>query len=94
MNEDFLGAYGENLLKETLIPAVEELDQAYQKYMTDPEFMAELDMDFQHYVGRPSPLYHAPPGALVGRRPSFSLSAKISIIPARIKLIIPLDRSY
>jgi tryptophan synthase beta chain len=27
--------------------------------MTDPEFMAELDMDFQHYVGRPSPLYHA-----------------------------------
>ena len=53
------GPYGGLFVAETLIPAVEELDQAYQKYMTDPEFMAELDMDFQHYVGRPSPLYHA-----------------------------------
>ncbi len=53
------GPYGGLFIAETLIPAVEELDQAYQKYMTDPEFMAELDKDFQHYVGRPSPLYHA-----------------------------------
>ena len=53
------GPYGGIFVAETLIPAVEELDQAYQKYMTDPEFMAELDKDFQHYVGRPSPLYHA-----------------------------------
>ncbi|SMG63661.1 tryptophan synthase subunit beta [methanotrophic bacterial endosymbiont of Bathymodiolus sp.] len=53
------GPYGGLFVAETLIPAVEELDQAYQKYMTDPEFMAELDMDFQLYVGRPSPLYHA-----------------------------------
>jgi tryptophan synthase beta subunit len=41
------GPYGGLFVAETLIPAVEELDQAYQKYMTDPEFMAELDMDFQ-----------------------------------------------
>lgn len=53
------GPYGGLFVAETLIPAVEELDHAYQKYMTDPEFMAELDKDFQHYVGRPSPLYHA-----------------------------------
>ncbi|TXK94556.1 tryptophan synthase subunit beta [Methylococcaceae bacterium CS1] len=53
------GPYGGLFIAETLIPAVEELDEAYQKYMTDPEFMAELDKDFQHYVGRPSPLYHA-----------------------------------
>ncbi len=53
------GPYGGLFIAETLIPAVEELDQAYQKYMTDAEFMAELDKDFQHYVGRPSPLYHA-----------------------------------
>lgn len=53
------GPYGGLFIAETLIPAVEELDEAYQKYMTDPEFMTELDKDFQHYVGRPSPLYHA-----------------------------------
>jgi len=53
------GPYGGLFVAETLIPAVEELDQAYRKYMTDAEFMAELDKDFQHYVGRPSPLYHA-----------------------------------
>ena len=53
------GPYGGLFVAETLIPAVEELDEAYQKYMTDAEFMAELDKDFQYYVGRPSPLYHA-----------------------------------
>ena len=53
------GPYGGLFIAETLIPAVEELDAAYQQYMTDPEFMAELDKDFQYYVGRPSPLYHA-----------------------------------
>lgn len=53
------GPYGGLFIAETLIPAVEELDQAYKKYMTDPDFLAEMDKDFQHYVGRPSPLYHA-----------------------------------
>jgi tryptophan synthase beta chain len=53
------GPYGGLFVAETLIPAVEELDAAYKKYMTDTDFMAELDKDFQHYVGRPSPLYHA-----------------------------------
>jgi len=53
------GPYGGIFIAETLIPAVEELQTAYDQFMTDPEFMAELDKDFQHYVGRPSPLYHA-----------------------------------
>lgn len=53
------GHYGGIFIAETLIPAVEELQAAYDQYMTDPEFIAELDKDFQHYVGRPSPLYHA-----------------------------------
>lgn len=53
------GPYGGLFVAETLIPAVEELDLAYKKYLTDPEFIAELDKDFQYYVGRPSPLYHA-----------------------------------
>jgi len=36
-----------------------ELRSAYEKYMQDKSFLAELDADLQHYVGRPSPIYHA-----------------------------------
>lgn len=53
------GPYGGIFVAETLMPAITELNEAYQRYMTDPEFIAELDADLQHYVGRPSPLYHA-----------------------------------
>jgi len=53
------GPYGGLFVAETLIPAVEELNAAYKKYMVDADFLAEIDKDFQHYVGRPSPLYHA-----------------------------------
>jgi tryptophan synthase beta chain len=38
---------------------LDELRDAYEKYMADPEFLAELDHDLAHYVGRPSPVYHA-----------------------------------
>jgi tryptophan synthase beta chain len=53
------GSYGGIFVAETLMPAITELNEAYQRYMKDPEFIAELDGDLQHYVGRPSPLYHA-----------------------------------
>jgi tryptophan synthase beta chain len=53
------GPYGGIFVAETLMPAIAELNEAYQHYMKDPEFIAELDADLQHYVGRPSPLYHA-----------------------------------
>ncbi|MCK4842272.1 MAG: tryptophan synthase subunit beta [Methylococcales bacterium] len=53
------GPYGGIFVAETLMPAITELNEAYQRYMTDPEFIAELDADLKHYVGRPSPLYHA-----------------------------------
>ncbi len=53
------GPYGGIFIAETLMPAITELNEAYQRYMKDPEFIAELDADLQHYVGRPSPLYHA-----------------------------------
>jgi tryptophan synthase beta chain len=53
------GPYGGIFVAETLIPAITELNQAYQHYLQDPEFLAELDADLQHYVGRPSPLYFA-----------------------------------
>jgi len=38
---------------------LDELRQAYERYSRDPEFLAELDYDLKHYVGRPSPVYHA-----------------------------------
>ena len=53
------GPYGGIFVAETLIPPIQELNSAYQHYLKDPEFTAELDRDLKHYVGRPSPLYHA-----------------------------------
>ena len=42
-----------------MIPPIQELNAAYQKYLKDPDFISELDADLKHYVGRPSPLYFA-----------------------------------
>ena len=53
------GPYGGVFVAETLMPAITELNEAYQRYTKDPDFIADLDADLQHYVGRPSPLYHA-----------------------------------
>src|SRR5689334_24679567 len=39
--------------------ALDELKAAYQQSRTDPQFRAELEHDLKHYVGRPSPVYHA-----------------------------------
>src|SRR3990167_7618428 len=53
------GPYGGIYVAETLMGALDELNQAYEKYRHDPEFIAELNYDLKHYVGRPSPIYHA-----------------------------------
>ncbi len=53
------GPYGGMFVAETLMEPLEELRQAYEKYLQDDDFLAELDADLAHYVGRPSPLYHA-----------------------------------
>ena len=53
------GPYGGIFVAETLMPPIQELNAAYQHYLTDPEFIKELDTDLKYYVGRPSPLYHA-----------------------------------
>jgi tryptophan synthase beta chain len=53
------GPYGGIFVAETLMPAITELNAAYQRYIGDPDFIAELDADLRDYVGRPSPLYHA-----------------------------------
>ncbi|MGA0572513.1 tryptophan synthase subunit beta [Variovorax sp. VNK109] len=53
------GKYGGSFVSETLTHAIEELRQAYDKYRQDPEFLAEFHSELAHFVGRPSPIYHA-----------------------------------
>lgn len=53
------GPYGGLFVAETLMAPLEALRIAYEKYKTDPDFLAELDADMRDYVGRPSPIYHA-----------------------------------
>ncbi len=53
------GPYGGQFVAETLMDALHELHLAYQRFRDEPAFLAELDADLCHYVGRPSPLYHA-----------------------------------
>lgn len=53
------GPYGGIFVAETLMQPLQELNEAYQQYLNDPEFLAEFEHDLSHYVGRPSPLYFA-----------------------------------
>src|SRR5438477_13174165 len=53
------GVYGAWFVAETLIRALDELKNAYARYRDDPEFRAEFERELKHYVGRPSPIYHA-----------------------------------
>ena len=53
------GRYGGIFVAETLIPALEELKTAYFAAQRDSAFIAEFEHDLKHYVGRPSPIYHA-----------------------------------
>jgi tryptophan synthase beta chain len=53
------GPYGGRFVSETLMPALDELETMYNDLKDDPSFQAEFDKDMAHYVGRPSPLYHA-----------------------------------
>ena len=53
------GHYGGRFVAETLMGPLDELEQAYYRYVKDPDFLAEFEHDLKHYVGRPSPIYHA-----------------------------------
>jgi tryptophan synthase beta chain len=53
------GPYGGTFVAETLIHALHELEEAYTHYSKDPAFMAEYRHELKHFVGRPSPIYHA-----------------------------------
>ena len=53
------GPYGGVFVAETLMSALDELKTQYARYRDDPEFVAEFERELKHYVGRPSPVYHA-----------------------------------
>ncbi len=53
------GIYGGSFVSETLTHAINELSSAYARYQHDPAFVAEFNDELTHYVGRPSPIYHA-----------------------------------
>jgi tryptophan synthase beta chain len=53
------GPYGGSFVSETLTHAINELREAYDRYRQDPEFLAEFKSELAHFVGRPSPVYHA-----------------------------------
>ena len=53
------GPYGGIFVSETLMHALEALRDAYEHYRKDPNFIAEFQTELKHFVGRPSPIYHA-----------------------------------
>ncbi len=53
------GPYGGVFVAETLVHALEELRAAYERCRDDREFVAEFEGELAHYVGRPSPIFHA-----------------------------------
>ena len=53
------GIYGGSFVAETLSHALDELRAAYDRYRDDPDFLAEFRRELKHFVGRPSPIYHA-----------------------------------
>jgi tryptophan synthase beta chain len=53
------GPYGGVFVAETLIHALDELRTEYERMRADRDFLAEFEYELKHYVGRPSPVYHA-----------------------------------
>ena len=53
------GPYGGSFVAETLVHALDELKDAYAQAQQDPAFLAEFRSELAHFVGRPSPIYHA-----------------------------------
>ena len=53
------GKYGGKYIPETLVPAITELEEAYEKIKNDSSFKKELDYYLENYAGRPTPLFFA-----------------------------------
>ncbi len=58
-DQGHFGQYGGSFVAETLVHALDELRAAYDKYRVDPDFQNEFAYELKHFVGRPSPIYHA-----------------------------------
>ena len=58
-DQGHFGQYGGVFVAETLMEALDQLKATYTRYRKDPEFRAEFEYELKHYVGRPSPVYHA-----------------------------------
>ncbi|MEO6960159.1 MAG: tryptophan synthase subunit beta [Burkholderiaceae bacterium] len=58
-SQGHFGQYGGSFVAETLVHALDELRAAYDKYRVDPDFLSEFAYELKHFVGRPSPVYHA-----------------------------------
>ncbi|MCX7912265.1 MAG: tryptophan synthase subunit beta, partial [Dehalococcoidales bacterium] len=58
-NRGYFGRFGGRFVPETLMPALDELAQAYREAVNDPAFIAEFDSLCRDYIGRPTPLYEA-----------------------------------
>lgn len=59
MQKGYFGEFGGQYVPETLMPALIELEEYYEKYSNDLEFQEELNYYLKQYVGRPTPLYYA-----------------------------------
>jgi len=57
--EGHFGTFGGQYVPETLMSALEEVEEAFERYYPDPAFLKELAYYNRHYVGRPTPLYYA-----------------------------------
>jgi len=55
----YFGEFGGQFVPETLMPALDELEKAYEKYKKDQDFQEEFNYYLRYYVGRPTPLYYA-----------------------------------
>jgi len=58
-NKGHFGVHGGRFVSETLMAALEDLENLYNRMKNDAEFIRAFDYDLAHFVGRPSPLYHA-----------------------------------
>ncbi len=58
-NKGYFGDFGGRFVSETLMEPLLVLEEAYEHYLHDPGFIKEYQYELEHYVGRPSPLYHA-----------------------------------
>ena len=58
-NTGHFGVYGGSFIAETLMDPVRELQEAYERYRQDNEFVTEFEWELKNFVGRPNPLYHA-----------------------------------